>query len=161
MTRIRIPCSELWSEFDAITQDSFYFALMVSWQVIDLEKYSWHDGVIIRKHFPRTWPFVRGIHRSPVNSPHKGQWRGALMFPLSCTWINGWVNDREAGDLRHQINGKRCNTIWTSWRLTSPAIWLFVPQFVQANTENTKAPHYWPFVSESTSDRSIPFSKGQ
>ena len=30
--------------------------------------------------FPRYWPFVRGIHRSPVNSPHKGQWRGALMF---------------------------------------------------------------------------------
>ena len=26
------------------------------------------------------WPFVRGIHRSPVNSPHKGQWRGALMI---------------------------------------------------------------------------------
>ena len=24
----------------------------------------------------RYWPFVRGIHRSPVNSPHKGQWRG-------------------------------------------------------------------------------------
>ena len=34
------------------------------------------------KHFPRNWPFVRGIHRSPVNSPHKGQWRGALMFSL-------------------------------------------------------------------------------
>ena len=44
--------------------------------------------------------FVRGIHRSPVNSPHKGQWRGALMFPLICVWINGWVNNREAGDLR-------------------------------------------------------------
>ena len=41
-----------------------------------------------------------GIHRSPVNSPHKGQWRGALMFSLICTWINGWVNNREAGDLR-------------------------------------------------------------
>ena len=25
-------------------------------------------------------PFLRGIHRSPVNSPHKGQWRRALMF---------------------------------------------------------------------------------
>ena len=25
-----------------------------------------------------------GIHRSPVNSPHKGQWRGALMFSLIC-----------------------------------------------------------------------------
>ena len=37
----------------------------------------------------------------PVNSPHKGQWRGALMFSLICTWINGWVNNREAGDLRH------------------------------------------------------------
>ena len=50
--------------------------------------------------FPRYWPFVRGIHRSPVNSPHKGQWRGALMFYLICVWINGWVNNREAGDLR-------------------------------------------------------------
>ena len=28
--------------------------------------------------------FVRGIHRSAVNSPHKGQWRGALMFSLTC-----------------------------------------------------------------------------
>ena len=46
------------------------------------------------------WPFVRGIHRSPVNSPHKGQWRGALMFSLICVWINGWVNNRGAGDLR-------------------------------------------------------------
>ena len=34
----------------------------------------------------------------PVNSPHKGQWRGALMFSLICVWINGWVNNREAGD---------------------------------------------------------------
>ena len=40
------------------------------------------------------------IHRSPVNSPHKGQWRGALMFSLICVWINDWVNNREAGDLR-------------------------------------------------------------
>ena len=46
------------------------------------------------------WPFVRGIHRSPENSPHKGQWRGALMFSLICVWINDWVNNREAGDLR-------------------------------------------------------------
>ena len=37
---------------------------------------------------------------SPVNSPHKGQWRGALMFSLISAWINGWVNNREAGDLR-------------------------------------------------------------
>ena len=40
------------------------------------------------------------IHRSPENSPHKGQWRGALMLSLICAWINGWVNNNEAGDLR-------------------------------------------------------------
>ena len=57
-----------------------------------------HDDVIKWKHFPRYWPFVRGIHRSPVDSPHKGQWRRALMFSL--IWINGWVNNRGAGDLR-------------------------------------------------------------
>ena len=59
-----------------------------------------HDDVIKWKHFPRYWPFVRGIHRSPVNSSHKGQWRGALMFSLICVWINGWVNNRKARDLR-------------------------------------------------------------
>ena len=63
-------------------------------------KFEIHDDVIKWKHFPRYWPFVRGIHRSPVNSPHKGQWRGALMFTLICARINGWVNNREAGDLR-------------------------------------------------------------
>ena len=61
-----------------------------------------HDDVIKWKHFPRNWPFVREIHRSPVNFPHKGQWRGALMFSLMYAWINDWVNNREAGDLRLQ-----------------------------------------------------------
>ena len=41
-----------------------------------------HDDVIKWKHFPRYWPFVWGINRSPVKSPHKGQSRGALMFSL-------------------------------------------------------------------------------
>ena len=59
-----------------------------------------HDGVMKWKHFSRYWPFVRRIHRSPVNSPHKGQWRGALMFSSICAWIKGWVNNGKAGDLR-------------------------------------------------------------
>ena len=59
-----------------------------------------HDDVIKWKYFPRYWPLVRGIHRSPVTSPHKGQWRGALMFSWTCAWIKGWVNNGEAGDLR-------------------------------------------------------------
>ena len=29
-----------------------------------------------------------------------GQWRRHLMFSLICAWINAWVNNREAGDLR-------------------------------------------------------------
>ena len=39
----------------------------------------------------------------PVNSPHKGQWRGALMFSLISAWIDGWVNNGEAGDLRRHL----------------------------------------------------------
>ena len=41
-----------------------------------------------------------GIHPSPLNSPHKGQWRGALMFFFICAWTNGWVNNRDDGALR-------------------------------------------------------------
>ena len=64
-----------------------------------------HDDVIKWKLFPRNRPLVRGIHRSPVNSPHKGQWRGALMYSLICEWTNGWANNREAGDLgRHRAH---------------------------------------------------------
>ena len=59
-----------------------------------------HDDIIKWKHFLRNCSFVQGIHWSSVNSPHKGQWRGALTFSLICAWINGWVNYCDAGDLR-------------------------------------------------------------
>ena len=77
-----------------------------------------HDDVIKWKHFPRYWPFVRGIHRPPVNSPHKGQWRGALMFSLICVWINGWVNNREAGDLR--CHRAHYDVIVMTWKRFQP-----------------------------------------
>ena len=73
-----------------------------------------HDDVIKWKHFPRYWPFLRGIHRSPVNSPHKGQWRGALMFSLICAWIHGWVNNGDAGDLRHHSAHYDVTVMWSS-----------------------------------------------
>ena len=57
-----------------------------------------HDDVIKWKHFTCYWPFVRGSHWSPVSSPHKGQWRGALMISLICTHC--WENNGEVGDLR-------------------------------------------------------------
>ena len=59
-----------------------------------------HDYVMKWKHFPRYWSFVREIRRSPVNYPHKCQWRGVLMFSLICTWLSGWVNNKEPCDLR-------------------------------------------------------------
>ena len=86
--------------------------------------YSWafyqHDDVIKWKNFPRSWPFVRGIHRSPVNSPHKGQWRRALMFCLICSWINGSVNNRVAGDLRrHRAHYDVTVMIWASSQISN------------------------------------------
>ena len=77
-----------------------------------------HHDVIKWKLFSRYWPFVRGIHRW-IPPPPKRQWRGSLIFFLICAWINGWVNNREAGDLRRnrahydvivvlQMNAGRC-----------------------------------------------------
>ena len=69
--------------------------------------------------FPRYWPSVRGIHRSPGNSLHKGQWRGALILSFICACIKRWVNNREAGDLRRHrshydvtVMGRGC---WSEW----------------------------------------------
>ena len=93
--------------------------------------FKWHDDVIKWKHFPRYWPFVRGIHWSPVNSPHKVQWRGALMLPLICAWINVWANNREAGDLRryrahYDVTVMSCIDLTTwqdTWtRIVAPAM---------------------------------------
>ena len=73
-----------------------------------------HDDVIKWKHFLRYWPFVQGIHRPPVNSPHKDQWRGALMFSLICALTNVWVNNRYAGDWRR--HRAHCDaTVMVTW----------------------------------------------
>ena len=46
---------------------------------------------------------------------YKSQWRGALVFSLICAWINGWLNNREAGDLRrhHTHNDDSLKYQWT------------------------------------------------
>ena len=96
-----------------------------------------HDDVIKWKHFPRYWPFVRGIHRSPVNSPHKGQWRGALMFSLICA-----------------LNKRLSKQSW-GWWFETPSRSLWRHCNVIQNTLNTvdvmtwkRFPGYWPFVQE-------------
>ena len=81
----------------------------------------WHhqmEGNIFR--------FVRGNHRSLVDSPHKGQWRGMLMFSLICTWTNSWANDRDAGDLkRHRAHYDV--TVMIPWCLKSHTPYTQIP----------------------------------
>ena len=86
------------------------------------EHFCLHDDAIKWKHFRRYWPFVWGIHPSPMNSQHKGQWRGALIFSLICVWINGWVNNRDAGDLRRyrvHYGGTVMNLWWLKCKYKS------------------------------------------
>ena len=75
-----------------------------------------------RNIYSRYWPFVRWIHRSPV-TPHKGQWRGALMFSFICAWIYGWVNNREAGDLRRHGAHYGVNVMYIQ-QIVKIAVWL-------------------------------------
>ena len=59
-----------------------------------------HDDVIKWKYFPRNWPFVRGI-QFPAQRPVTRSFGVSLI----CVWINDWVNNREAGDLRrHRVH---------------------------------------------------------
>ena len=69
--------------------------MILTFDLIHIIKNLSHDDVIKWNHFPLYWTFVKGIHRW-----HKGQRRGALMFFFICAWINDWVKNREAGDLR-------------------------------------------------------------
>ena len=80
--------------------------------ILLLNKATYQDDVIKWKHFPRNWPFERGIHRSPVNSPHKGQWRRTLMFSLIRAWIKVWVYNREANDLRRHRAHYDVTVMW-------------------------------------------------
>ena len=49
---------------------------------------------------PSWWRHQMETFSALLDSPYKGQWRGALMFPLICAWTNGWANKGDTGDLR-------------------------------------------------------------
>ena len=82
-----------------------------------------YDDVIKWKHFPRNWPFVRGIHRSLVNSPHKVQWRGALMSKQS--W--GWGFETPSRSLWRHRNVSDGLSIFSSWDSPVPhAVYMYM-----------------------------------
>ena len=87
-------------------------SLHISWRSTPLLLLYFHDDVIKRKYFPRCWLFVRGIHRSPVDFPNKGQRHWAMMFSLICAWTNGWVNNQDAGDLRRHRTHFDVTVMW-------------------------------------------------
>ena len=80
----------------------------ISWAYVDHLRVPFHnndvtladDDVMKCKQFPRYWPFVRGIHRPPVNFKHISQWRGALMYSLIMAWTDSWAKNGDDGDLR-------------------------------------------------------------
>ena len=110
----------------------------------------WRHQMEIFLHY---WPFVRGIHWWPVDSPHKGQWRGALMFSLIYASTNSWANNRDAGDLRRHrahydvtvmANSKfigPSDVIWQQ-KCESTLAWL-IPDSIKPLPEPILTYHQW------------------
>ena len=69
---------------------------VIVWRQADIGSLN-HDDIIKWRHFLHYWPFVRGIHRSPVNSPHKCLWCGTLIFSLIYAWTNDLINNWDVG----------------------------------------------------------------
>ena len=95
------PCGFISRDLVSFSPDLWYHSLHI-WPIYHFCSIPYcHEDVMKWKHFPRYWPYVKGIQQWPMNSPHRGQWRGALMFSLICHWTNDWTSHRDAGDLRH------------------------------------------------------------
>ena len=98
-----------------------------------------------------------GIHRSPVNYPHKDQWRGALIFSLICVWKLSWVNNREAGDSRRyhtHYDVTVMSIVFTQYGDGVPYIWMncnfeiIISDFVSV-TFLMKPHHQTPIAGQS------------
>ena len=79
----RIPAGQIsWLQASSRCKSSLEFLRLLHmshWNIL-------HDNVMTWKYFPHYWPFVRGIHWSPVDSPHKGpviKSLDMLLAPLS------------------------------------------------------------------------------
>ena len=91
-----------------------------------------HDDFIKWKHFPHYWPFVWGIHRWPAPRPMTWSFHVSLIR----AWINGWVNNREAADLRCHQAHYDITAMWT----------------IQQSLCREPAGHQWGFSSQRTSN---------
>ena len=95
--------------------------------------------------------FARGIHRSPVDSPHKGQWHGALMFSLMCASTNDRASNGDAGDLRphgthHDVTVIFLLCFVVFWHRSiyphpSELLWYWLPKNNPKQNKQTKKTH--------------------
>ena len=124
------------SSKDVMVKKNNYYPTMPSYVIKKMRLYIWsrtkHDynfcclyQIAPWWHHLRHWSFVRGIHRSPVNSTNKGQWCGFVIFSLICAWTNGGANHWDAGDFRRHgahyditvmtLEKKRSQTYHLKW----------------------------------------------
>ena len=69
-----------------------------------------HVGVMIWRHFPHYWRFIRGVRLSLVDSIHKEPVLQTFDVTLMLAQINCWINTQAAGDLRrHDAHVIYCN----------------------------------------------------
>ena len=81
------------------------------------------------------------LHRSPGDSPHKGQWGGALMFSLNCAWTKVWTNNRDVGDLRRHLADYDLTVMITLFCLCASAYcWLYIVTFHSSCQSNCMGP---------------------
>ena len=128
-----------------------------------------HSGADQRKRqSSASLAIVRGIHRWPVNSPHK--WPVTRkMFPFDDVIMDVRIFQvqQSSTDLPliwpfRSVEIITVTSQWARWHLKSPASRLFTQPFVLALIkENIKVPCHWPLCGQFTDDRWIPRKKGQ
>ena len=108
-----------------ISSQSHYIASSIFFILTQFSFILDHDDVIKWKHFPRYWSFVREF---PGEFPQRPVTRSFDVFFI-CIWINGWVNNREAIDLRrhsahYDCNAKHQSFCWSVFHETlTPCTW--------------------------------------
>ena len=137
-----------------------------------------HDNIIKWKHFPRYCPFVRGIHRSSLNSNHKGQWRGALIFSFfliqtETSWIFLWTHKRKFVENKFNLHDNASSYIHLSGchyndfimttmasQITSRTV-VYSTVYSDADQRKHQSSVSLAFVWGIHRDRWIPRTKGQ
>ena len=123
---------------------------------------------------PRSWwrhpiETFSAMHRSPMDFPHKGQWRGTLISMI-CAWTNGWANNQDTNLIHHRpqydvsvmyitFSGRFCEEVYakcsgaccpddvTTWK-PIPHNWFFVRRIRRYHDDVIEwkhFPRYWPF----------------